>query len=246
MGPDRHTSTAGSDPSDTARRGVPSEVGATRLQLDQTDGCLRCRANRVPRAQIALGEERSEDWTLRASPGGHLEHADLVGRPETILHRAQNAEFCEPSPSTTARFDHVLDHGTRSGRPWTWRQDDGGAGFFANRISACADARTCVTVPGADSTVSSTWSGSNRSRSTAARAFDSVGRCPRRRSLRQAAPAIGQAQPLGAEPHLRDALRRNIDGAMPGRAIWLWGQQCRLAEAGSHDRRTDRRHEPRR
>ena len=26
--------------------------------------------------------------------------------------------------------------------------------FLANRISACAEARTCVTVPGADSTVS--------------------------------------------------------------------------------------------
>ena len=52
---------------------------------------------------------------------GHLEHADLVGRAEAVLDRAQDAELMAAlALEVEHRVDHVLEHagaGDRR-RPW--------------------------------------------------------------------------------------------------------------------------------
>src|SRR5262249_40580830 len=48
---------------------------------------------------------------LAQAEPGHLEHADLVGRAEAVLHRAQNAELVRAfALEREHRVDHVLDH----------------------------------------------------------------------------------------------------------------------------------------
>jgi hypothetical protein len=100
-------------------------------------------------------------------PGaGHLEDADLVGRAEAVLDRAQDAELVAALALEIEHgIDHVFDH-AGAGDLAVLRdmadQDDGDAARLAKVTSSCAAARTCETEPGAASTVSATWSGSNR------------------------------------------------------------------------------------
>src|SRR5499426_1893171 len=77
----------------TARRGVPSEVGATRAWISTSSG-------RVPSIPANT-----------AQPGArHLEHADFVGRAETVLDRAQDAELVRAlALEGQDRVHHVLD-----------------------------------------------------------------------------------------------------------------------------------------
>ena len=111
-------------------------------------------------AEIALGQEQfGRIGDFAQAEAGHLEHADLVGRAEAVLHRAQNAELLRAfALERQHRIDHVLDHagaGDLAVLGDMADQDDARRRIFlAKRISACAEARTCVTVPGADSTVS--------------------------------------------------------------------------------------------
>ena len=109
--------------------------------------------------------------------------------------------------------------------------------FLAKRMSACAEARTWVTVPGADSTVSvhMVWIEFDHDQARH-RAFgkgrDDVldrglgGKLHRR---------VGEPQPLGAQPHLRDRLLAgDVDRAMAGAGQQAGGlrQQRRFADAG--------------
>ena len=109
--------------------------------------------------------------------------------------------------------------------------------FLANRISACAEARTCVTVPGADSTVSvhMVWIESiTIRRGTGAfrqRRDDVLDRGFRGELHRR----VGKAKTLGAQPHLRHRLFAGyVDRAMAGPRHQAGGlrQQRRFADAG--------------
>ena len=102
---------------------VPADDGATRraergrrnerLDLDQQ----RPRAfdpgeHRGPgAAQVAFGEEQFRGICHFPQPGaGHLEHADLVGRAEPVLDRAQDPELVRAlALEREHRVDHVLD-----------------------------------------------------------------------------------------------------------------------------------------
>ncbi len=87
------------------------------------------------RAEIALGQEQfGRIGDLAQAEPGHLEHADLVGRAEAVLHRAQDAELLRAfALERQHRVDHVLDH-ARAGDLAVLGdvadQDDGGAGFL--------------------------------------------------------------------------------------------------------------------
>ena len=111
------------------------------------------------RAEIALGQEQlGRVCNLAQTPAGHLEHADLVGRAEPVLDRAQDAELVRAlALEREHRVDHVLDHARAGDLPslvtWPTRMT-AAPERLAKRISACAAPRTWVTVPGADSTVS--------------------------------------------------------------------------------------------
>ena len=85
------------------------------------------------RAEIALGEEQfGRIGDFAQARAGHLEHADLVGRAEAVLHRAQDAELVRAFALEGEHgIDHVLDH-ARAGDLAVLGdvadQDDGGAG----------------------------------------------------------------------------------------------------------------------
>ena len=95
----------------TARRGVPSGLGATRAwNLDEQRPCslhpgehggAGCRG--VPRRQKQCGRVRD----LGEPAPGHFEDADLVGWTETVFYRAEDAEV--PAALALER-DHRIDH----------------------------------------------------------------------------------------------------------------------------------------
>ena len=63
----------------------------------------------LPRA-ARRGTARS-GWHLRQAGVGHLEHPDLVGGAETVLHGAQDAELMAAVAFETQHgIDHVLQH----------------------------------------------------------------------------------------------------------------------------------------
>ena len=104
----------GSQPT-TARRGVPSALGATRAWISTSTG----RVPSMPANTAAPGAEpsrparKSADGlaTSRQARAGHFEHADLVGRPEAVLHIAQDAEMMRAFALERGDgVDHVLDH----------------------------------------------------------------------------------------------------------------------------------------
>ena len=104
----------GSQPT-TARRGVPSVVGATRAWISTRSG----RAPSTPANTAAPGlggavatgqEQRRGVRHLGEAAAGHLEHADLVGRAEAVLGRAQQAEGVRAvALEREDRVDHMLD-----------------------------------------------------------------------------------------------------------------------------------------
>ena len=108
---------------------------------------------------------------------------------------------------------------------------------LAKRISACALPRTCVTVPGADSTVSvhMVWIESMIA-SAGGRPWDRVAMMSS--TLVSAASSTGawlKPEPLGAQAHLRDRLlARDVGDAMPrgGQRRGGLHQQRRFADAG--------------
>ena len=115
---------------------MPSEVGATSAWISTSSG----RVPSMPANTAVPGEPRSRSdrnssdglATSRRPDAGHLEHADLVGRAEAVLHRAQDAELVRAfALEREHRVDHVLDH-ARAGDLAVLGdvadQDDGGAG----------------------------------------------------------------------------------------------------------------------
>ena len=107
-------SRAASQPT-TVRRGVPGAAGADqRLDLDQQRArALEAGEHRSARdAGLALGEEQRRRVRHRHQAAlGHLEHADLVGRAEAVLDRAQDAELVAAvALEVEHRVDHVLEH----------------------------------------------------------------------------------------------------------------------------------------
>ena len=104
--------------------GIPAHYGAARggqgrrrhqrLDLDQQRaaaldaGEYRRTGNLAP----PLREEQCGGvFDLDQAAIGHLEHADLVGRPEPVLDRAQHAELMAAlALEIKHRVDHVLEH----------------------------------------------------------------------------------------------------------------------------------------
>ena len=86
-------------------------------------------------AEVALGQEqRGGIGDLAQAAAGHLEHADLVGRPEPVLHRPQDAE---EMGAFALEGEHGVDHVLDDARPRDLAvlgdmadQDDRRAGAF--------------------------------------------------------------------------------------------------------------------
>ena len=98
----------------TARRGVPSVVGATSAWISTSSGPRALDAGehrRARRRAVAPGEEQSRGVVhLGEARAGHFEHADLVGRAEAVLRGAQDAERVRAlALERHDRVDHVLD-----------------------------------------------------------------------------------------------------------------------------------------
>src|SRR5947209_1045201 len=151
----------GSQPT-TARLGVPSEVGAT-------SACNSTNTGRVPSmpantAVPGLPRSRSDrnssdGLETSRSPSPVISNTPIssVG-PNRFFTARRMRNCCEPSPSNDNTASTMCST-TRGPAIWpslvTWPTRMMAAPvFLANLISACAEARTCVTVPGADSTVS--------------------------------------------------------------------------------------------
>ncbi len=233
---------------------IPADHGAARraergrrhqrLQFDQhRAGALDAGEYRRARcAQIALGEEQFGGvGDFAQAQARHLEHADLIGRTKAVFHRAQDAELLRAFAfERQHRIDHVLDH-ARAGDLAVLGdvadQDDGGAGFLRKPNERLR--------------------GRPHLRHRAGRRFDRVGPHgldridhdqARHRAFgqgrddvldggfgRQLHRRVCKAEPLGAEPHLRDRLLAgDIDGAVAGprQEACRLRQQCRFADAG--------------
>ena len=108
---------------------------------------------------------------------------------------------------------------------------------LAKRISACAEPRTCVTVPGADSTASvhMVWIESMTTRRGVLPSLERRDDVLDRGFGRELDRRLGEAEALGAQPHLRDRLLAgDVDHAVAGlreRGGRL-DQQRRFADAG--------------
>ena len=96
----------------------------------------------------ARQEERRGVRDLPQAPVGHLEHADLVGRAEAVLHRAQDAEMVAGvALEGHHRVDHVLDHPRAGDLAVLGDVADedhgraGGLGEADQRLGAAADLR---------------------------------------------------------------------------------------------------------
>ena len=126
------------------------------------------------RCGVAVADEEERGVGDLLQPGvGHLEDADLGGRPEAVLHRAEQAEMLAGvALEIEHRVDHVLDHARAGDLPVLGdvadEHDCVAPLALAKRISACTEVRTCVTVPGALSAMSvhSVWIESMTTRST--------------------------------------------------------------------------------
>ena len=151
---------------------VPADHRAARRAagLGASSACTSTSTGRVPSSPAntalpgdvaaPLGEEqRRRVGDLGQAALGHLEHADLVGGAEAVLHRAQDAELMA---AVAFEIQHGVHHVLQHARPGDGAllgdvadQDQGECRAFASRISSKLEARTCATVPGALSIVSS-------------------------------------------------------------------------------------------
>ena len=61
---------------------------------------------------VAVGQEQGRGvGDLGQAVAGHLEHADLIGRAEAVLHGAQDAELVAALALEIKHgIDHVFDH----------------------------------------------------------------------------------------------------------------------------------------
>src|SRR5205807_5740205 len=96
-----------------ATRGSERARRDQRLDLDQQrPGALDAGEHRgAGAAEVAFGKEQLGRIGDLLQPGpGHLEYADLVGRAEAVLDRAQDAELVRTFAfEREYRIDHVLD-----------------------------------------------------------------------------------------------------------------------------------------
>ena len=95
----------------TARRGVPSAVGATRAWISTSIGRVPSMpANTQEPLTLPRRSARNKaDGLCHAGkPGiGHFENADFVGGAEPVLDGAQNAEMMAP---LALEIEHGVDH----------------------------------------------------------------------------------------------------------------------------------------
>ena len=110
---DEHEHPIRVDPGGRATRGAVAGRGAQRLDLDRQRArpLQRDRDGRACRRRLVrLEEEAAGIGDLRHAVAAHLEHADLVGRAEAVLRRAQQAGRAEPLPfQVDHRVDEVLE-----------------------------------------------------------------------------------------------------------------------------------------
>ena len=202
---------------------VPADHGAPRraerarpdqrLDLDQQ----RARAldpgeHRGPgHAGLALGEERAEDGHLDQTALGHLEHADLVGRAEPVLDRAQDPELMA---ALAFEIDHGVDHVLEHPRPGDLAvlghvpdQQERRAAPLGEADQLVRARRSWVTVPGAASTLSTNIVWIESITTSPARGRDRRSRgCRGPRSPRSSEPGRPRPQAGGAQPDLVDRL----------------------------------------
>ena len=99
----------------TDRRGEPPGLGASRAWISTRTGRVPSRpANTAAAGDVAaaFGKEQGGGvGHLGEAVFGHLEHADLVGGAEAVLHRAQDAELVAAVAfEIQHRVHHVLQH----------------------------------------------------------------------------------------------------------------------------------------
>jgi hypothetical protein len=194
----------------------------------------------VPGLPRSRSDRNSSDGDLAQAEPGHLEHADLVGGAEAVLHRAQHAELLRAFALERQHcVHHVLDHagaGDLAVLGDVADEDEGGA-----RLLGEADQRLRR---GAD-----LGHGARRGlHRVGPHGLDRVDHHEARRgALRQRGDdvlhrglggelhrGVGEAEALGAQPHLRHRLLAgDIDRAMAGprQQAGGLGQQGRFADA---------------
>ena len=192
----------GSTPgSDAARH---SEVGLGRRAPGSragAGGCLRARTRppRPPRRRLCP-KTADGSGTPCQPRTGHLEHAELVRRAESVLRRAQHA-VCVVAVALELKHavDEVLEH-ARAGDRTVLRdvpdEESAMPASFPTRRSRAAASRVCVTDPGAEpiSAEYSVWiesitHTSGRSRSSVAQTASRFVSARISTSLRAAEPA---------------------------------------------------------
>ncbi len=197
----------------------------------------------VPGEPRSRSERNSSDGLAisRRPAAGHLEYADLVGRAEAVLDRAQDAELMRAFAfEREHRIDHVLDH-ARAGDLAVLGdvadQDDGRAralGEADQRLRAGAHLRHgagCGFDRVGPHGLDRIDDDEPRRLALAQRRHDVLDRGLGGKLDRRAC----ETEPLGAQPHLRHRLLAgNVDRAVPaagerGRNL---DQQRRLADAG--------------
>jgi hypothetical protein len=111
----------------------------------------RCRQDRgAGRTEIALGEKQREGFATSHRPSPVISNMPIssVG-PKRFLTARKMRKWCEPSPSNESTASTMST--TRGLAIWpsqTWLTRMMAApDRLAKRISACAEARTCATVP---------------------------------------------------------------------------------------------------
>ena len=225
---------------------MPSEVGATSAWISTSKRPRALDAGKhrgAGLAEIALGQEQlGRVGDLAQARAGHLEHADLVGRAEAVLHRAQDAELVRAfALERQHRVDHVLDHagaGDLAVLGDVADQDDGGAGFLGEADERLRRSRA----PGSPCrarirpvSVHMVWIESMTTR-RGVLPSDSVAMMSSTEvSAASSTGASRKPEPLGAQPHLRHRfLAGDVDRAMAGAGERGGGldQQRRFADAG--------------
>ena len=233
---------------------IPADDGAPRraerarrnqrLELDQQrPGAFHAGEHRrAGRGGVTAGQEqRRRVGDLGEAGPGHLEHADLVGRPEAVLHGPQDAEMVG---AITLEARHGVDHVFHDARTG----DLPVLGDMADE-DQCRAAGLGV----ADQALGR----AAHLRDRAGRGLHALGphgldridhHQPRRHTLRQGGDDVldarfrgqfdgcaGEPEALGPQPHLAGGLfAGNVDDpvAPAGQCGAGLHQQCRLADAG--------------
>ena len=233
----------GSQPT-TARRGVPSEVGATSAWISTSTGRVPSMPAKTAVPAVARSRparNSSEGFgTSRRPPIRHLEHADLVGGAEAVLHRPQDAEMVAGiALEGHDRVDHVLDHPRAGDLPVLGDVADedhgraGGLGEANQRLGAAADLgdgpgrRFHRLRPHGLDRIDDGERGRPPCDSVATMSSTLV-------SAASSTEASAKPEALGAQPHLRHRLfARDVGDAVPAVGERRRGlhQQRRLADA---------------